>query len=84
MRSSPVMLLILVLALPSAALAGIADVSPALRERAEAVCRDDAIRLCVDAIPDEAAIVACMKPKRALLGTACRRVFDDVMRNVRR
>ena len=48
--------------LPSVASAGVEDVSPALREQAEAVCREDAMRLCADAIPDETAIIACMGP----------------------
>ncbi|RYB04376.1 hypothetical protein [Lichenibacterium ramalinae] len=69
---------------PSAALVAAADVSPALRAQAEAVCRDDAIRLCADAISDEAAIVACMRPKRALLTGPCRKVFDAVVRDMGR
>ena len=60
------------------ALAGEADISPALRARAEAACRDDAVRLCAEAIPDENAILACMRPKRALLSAPCRRAFDEV------
>ncbi|WP_237482784.1 hypothetical protein [Lichenibacterium dinghuense] len=72
------------LVVPSAALAAAADVSPALRARAEAVCRDDALRLCADAIPDETAILTCMRPKRAQLSAPCRTVFNEVVRNVRR
>lgn len=72
------------LASPSVALAAAADVSPALRAQAEAVCRDDALRLCSEAIPDETAILACMRPKRAQLSASCRAVFDEVVRDVRR
>lgn len=69
---------------PSVALAAAADVSPALRAQAEAVCRDDALRLCADAVPDETAILACMRTKRAQLSAPCRAVFDEVVRDVRR
>ena len=68
----------------SMALASEADVDPALRTRAEAVCRDDAVRLCANAIPDETAILACMRPKRTLLSAPCRRVFDEVVLDLRR
>ena len=70
--------------IPPVALASEEDVSPALRRHAEAPCRGDALRLCADAIPDEAAILACMRPKRASLSPSCRGVFDEVMRTVRR
>ncbi len=80
----PVILLLAMLLLPSMALASEADVSPALRAQAEAVCRDDAFRLCADAMPDEAAILACMRPKRAMLAAPCRKVFDEVVQDVRR
>lgn len=70
--------------IPAAALVGVADVSPGLRARAEAICKEDALRLCADAVPDEDAIVACMRPKRALLTAPCRTVFDQVVRQVRR
>ena len=69
---------------PSLSFAGIGDISPAFRERAEAICRDDALRLCAETIPDEEAIIACMQPKRQLLTLPCRRIFDEVMQDVRR
>lgn len=68
----------------SMALAGEADVGPALRARAQAECRDDALRLCADAIPDKGAVLACMRPKRVLLSTPCRKVFDEVVLDLRR
>ena len=74
----------LVVQFPSVALASEADVSPVLRARAEAVCRDDAVRLCSAAIPDEGAILACMRPKRALLSVPCQKVFDAVVLDMRR
>lgn len=69
---------------PALAIAADSNVSPALRAQAEALCRDDAVRLCADAIPDEAAILACMGPKRAALKAPCRKVFDEVVDEVRR
>ncbi len=42
------------------------------------------MRLCADAIPDESAIVACMRPKRSELTPLCRKVFDEVVQAVRR
>lgn len=72
------------LVIPSAAFAAAADVSPILRAQAEAVCRDDALRLCTDAIPNETAILTCMRPKRAQLSAPCRAVFDEVAKVVER
>ena len=69
---------------PAVALGGEADVSPALRAQAEAVCMDDALRLCPASITDEATVVACMRPKRAKLTMPCRKVFDEVVQEVRR
>lgn len=77
-------LVVCAILVPSIALAGTADVSTALRVQAEAVCKDDAMRLCADAIPDESAVVACMRPKRSELTPPCRKVFDEVVQAVRR
>ena len=68
----------------STAHAEAADVGPALRTRAETVCRDDALRLYADAVPDEAAILACMRPKRDLLSAPCRTIYDEVAKIVGR
>ena len=80
----PAILLLATVLLTSTVLASEGDVSPALRAQAEAVCRDDAFRLCADAVPDESAILACMRPKRAMLTAPCRKVFDEVAQNLRR
>jgi len=69
---------------PTMAHAGAGDVSPALREKAVAGCRNDAMRLCAGASSDESAMVACMRPKRALLTARCRKVLDEVIKDVRR
>ncbi len=84
LHAIPVSLILSALLGPSMALAGVADVSPALRGEAESLCQSDAVRLCADALPDETAIVACMRPKRSQLTPSCRKVFDEVVRAVSR
>ena len=69
---------------PSIGLAGDADVSPALRAKAEALCKGDAERLCPDSLTDQNAILTCMQPKRALLKSPCKQVFDEVVRDVQK
>ena len=83
-RVLTVTLALTIVLVPAMALAAETDVSPALRAKAEALCRDDALRLCADAIPDEPAIITCMRPKRASLTAPCRKVFDEVVRDMRR
>ena len=84
LRATKLALALATAAGPAVALAGTADVSLALREQAEALCRDDALRLCADAVPNESAIITYMRPKRAMLTTPCRKVFDEVLQEVRR
>ena len=84
---NPLRALTLLLALSgvrATAIASEADVSPALRAHAEAVCRDDAIRLCADVISDEAAIIACMRLTRGLVACPCRQAFHAVVGDLRR
>lgn len=84
MRLTYFLTLVLWASASSTVMAGSADIDPELRQRAEAACRDDALRLCADAVPDEAAIVACMRPKRASLTAPCRSAFDEVARKLAR
>ena len=72
--------LLLSLALTSAALAGMDDVSPELRRRAVDTCSGDAMRLCPMSMTDEAAAVSCMAGKRPQLTPPCRVVYDQVAR----
>ena len=48
-----------------------------VRDRAEALCYSDVMRLCNDAVPDEDQIAACMAAKRLQLSLDCRVVFDQ-------
>ncbi len=75
---------LLICSLASTALAGPQDVSPALRERAKAICLQDVFRLCSDAMTDETTVVACMLPKRSLVSMPCQRIYDDLTKTVQR
>ncbi len=76
--------LLLSVALTSAALAGVNDVSPELRQRAVDTCSGDAMRLCPMAMTDEASAVSCMADKRPQLTQSCRAVYDQVARVLKR
>lgn len=45
------------------------------RQADEDACRPDVFRLCISAIPDEAAIVACLDAKLSRLSPACHAVM---------
>ena len=76
--------LLLIVALTSAALAGVSDVSPELRQRAVDTCSGDALRLCPMAMADEASAVSCMAGKRQQLTPPCQAVYDQVARLLKR
>ena len=78
MTQAAPLVLLLSLALSSAALAGVYDVSPELRQRAVDTCSGDAMRLCPMAMTDEASAVSCMAGKRPQLTQSCRLVYDQV------
>lgn len=42
----------------------------------KAACTEDAMRLCMDAYPDEDKLLSCMKANRAALSETCRGAFD--------
>ena len=48
-----------------------------VRDRAEALCYSDVMRLCNDVVPDEDQIAACMKVNHAQLSLECRDVYDQ-------
>ncbi|WP_454649995.1 hypothetical protein [Bradyrhizobium liaoningense] len=43
----------------------------------EAACRDDAIRLCFENIPDRDKVAQCMKRRIAQLKPACRSILEE-------
>lgn len=64
-------------ALGLAANPALAAGSHAGSEEEQRACTPDVFRLCMNAIPDDEAIVACLKSKRTLLSPACAQVFAD-------
>jgi hypothetical protein len=73
----------IVLSLAIAIAGGIAAQYPATAEEyrgtweQQMACTPDVMRLCGDQIPDVNRIVACLRQNTALLGNACRAVFDS-------
>ncbi len=49
---------------------------PTLRDQQQAACYDDVQRLCANAMPDVAKVMACMKPKKAVVSAKCRALWD--------
>jgi hypothetical protein len=45
-------------------------------EDGERACKPDVFRLCREAIPNQAKIVACLKKKKKELSPACRKVMS--------
>lgn len=62
---------------------GAAAAAPALSQEyrgtweQQMACTPDVMRLCGDQIPDTNRIVACLRQNTALLGRACRAVFES-------
>ena len=42
----------------------------------KAACTSDAVRLCMEAYPDEDRLLSCMKQNRDALSAVCRVAFD--------
>ena len=84
MRLAKFMGALVLAAVPSTLMAGDLQVTPALRDRAQAACTSDAMALCAQAIGDEAQLVSCMKTKRADLSAPCGAVYDEVARVLKR
>lgn len=49
---------------------------PSLRDQQQAACYDDVQRLCANAMPDVDKVMACMKPKKAVVSAKCRALWD--------
>ena len=45
-------------------------------DQEKAACTEDAVRLCMDAYPDERRLIECMKRNRASLSPTCLTAFD--------
>jgi hypothetical protein len=56
--------------------AAFADPVPTAEERS--ACTSDAFRLCVAAIPNQSAVIACLKSKRSQLSPTCRQLFNRI------
>jgi hypothetical protein len=41
-------------------------------------CTSDAFRLCVSLIPNQNAVIACLKSKRSQLSPTCRQLFNRI------
>ncbi len=48
-----------------------AEHTPTLRDKQQAACYDDAMRLCGQFVPDPDAVAKCMAPKREQVSAAC-------------
>jgi hypothetical protein len=55
---------------------GFADPIPTAEERS--ACTSDAFRLCVAAIPNQSAVITCLKSKRSQLSPTCRQLFNRI------
>jgi hypothetical protein len=55
---------------------GFAEPVPTAEERS--ACTSDAFRLCVVAIPNQSAVIACLKSKRSQLSPTCRQLFNRI------
>ena len=51
--------------------AGAAEHVPTLRDKQQAACYEDAMRLCGQFVPDPDAVEKCMKPRRKEVSAAC-------------
>ena len=53
-----------------------AEPVPTAEERS--ACTSDAFRLCVALIPNQSAVIACLKSKRSQLSPTCRQLFNRI------
>jgi len=49
---------------------------PTAAERA--ACTNDAFRMCFAAIPNQNAVIACLKSKKSQLSPTCKQLFDRI------
>ncbi|HEY7247162.1 MAG TPA: hypothetical protein VH678_25090 [Xanthobacteraceae bacterium] len=53
-----------------------ADPVPTAAERS--ACTSDAFRMCFFAIPNQTAVIACLKSKKLQLSPLCKQLFDRI------
>ena len=59
--------------IPTAAFA-----EPVPTDAERSACTSDAFRLCVAAIPNQSAVISCLKSKRSQLSPTCRQLFNRI------
>ena len=53
-----------------------AEPVPTAAERS--ACTSDAFRMCFSAIPNQSAVIACLKSKKSQLSPTCKQLFDRI------
>jgi hypothetical protein len=56
--------------------AAFAEPVPTAAERS--ACTSDAFRMCFASIPNQPAVIACLKSKKSQLSPTCRQLFDRI------
>jgi hypothetical protein len=51
---------------------------PVPTDAERSACTSDAFRLCVALIPNQSAVIACLKSKRSQLSPTCRQLFNRI------
>jgi hypothetical protein len=51
---------------------------PVPTDAERSACTSDAFRLCVSLIPNQNAMIACLKSKRSQLSPTCRQLFNRI------
>jgi hypothetical protein len=51
---------------------------PVPTDAERSACTSDAFRLCVASIPNQSAVIACLRSKRSQLSPTCRQLFNRI------
>ena len=51
---------------------------PVPTDAERSACTSDAFRLCVALIPNQSAVIACLKSERSQLSPTCRQLFNRI------
>jgi hypothetical protein len=52
--------------------------APVATEAERSACTSDAFRMCLAAIPNQTAVIACLKSKKSQLSPTCKQLFDRI------